>query len=260
MRTSVAIAAGLAAAVSAKTYSVTVTDDVTITSCGPTVTNCPYKPTGTADADSTETWGDWTTTTSSKPVSPVSTSTSYDPTWGDWTSTSSTPVAPVSTSTSSEMTWGDWTSTVTSSTPVAPVSTSSSAACPSYTATTPPAWFSLLPTSVVSSISAAWTGAPPADWCYWTYSTSSVVSTTSTPVSPASTSSTPVAPVETTTPYWPAGTSSTPVAAASTGTGAVWSYSPSSPVSPATYTGAASANAGSFALAGLVAAAAVVMA
>lgn len=34
----------------------------------------------------------------------------------------------------------------------------------------------------------------------------------------------------------------------------------SSPVSPATYTGAASANAGSFALAGLVAAAAVVMA
>merc|ERR1712029_946385 len=156
------------------------------------------------------------------------------------------------------MTWGDWTSTVTSSTPVAPVSTSSSALCPSYTATTPPAWFSLLPTSVISSISAAWTGAPPADWCYWTYSTSSI-STTSTPVKP--TASTPVAPVsETTTPYWPAGTSSTPVAPASTGTGAVWSYSPSSPVSPATYTGAASANAGSFALAGLVAAAAVVMA
>merc|ERR1712230_325709 len=155
MRTSIAIAAGLVAAVSAKTYSVTVTDDVTITSCGPTVTNCPYKPTSAA-ADSTETWGDWTTTTtSSKPVSPVSTSTSYDPTWGDWTSTSSTPVAPVS--------------------------TSSSAACPSYTATTPPAWFSLLPTSVISSISAAWTGAPPADWCYWTYSTSSI-STTSTPV------------------------------------------------------------------------------
>ncbi|KAJ9498636.1 hypothetical protein LTR99_007913 [Exophiala xenobiotica] len=258
MRTSVAIAAGLVAAVSAKTYSVTVTDDVTITSCGPTVTNCPYKPTSTADADSTETWGDWTTTTtSSKPVSPISTSTSSDPTWGDWTSTSSTPVAPVSTSTSSDPTWGDWTSTVTSSTPVAPVSTSSSALCPSYTATTPPAWFSLLPTSVISSISAEWTGAPPSDWCYWTYSTSSL--STSTPVSPVSTSSTPVAPVSTSTaPYWPAGTSSTPVAPASTG--AVWSYTPSSPVSPATYTGAASANAGSFALAGLVAAAAVVMA
>ncbi|KAJ9642148.1 uncharacterized protein PV06_03281 [Exophiala oligosperma] len=251
MRTSVAVAAGLVAAASAKTYSVTVTDDVTITSCGPTVTNCPYAAPTEGGA-----WDDWTsTTTTTKPVAPVSTSS--DPAWADWTSTTTTskPVSPISTTSSSEGAWGDWTTITSSSVPVSPVSTSS-AACPSYTATTPPAWFSLLPTEVLSSISAAWTGAPPADWCYYTYSTSSVAT------SPVAPTSIPVAPISTKTgsPYWPAGpTSETPVAPASTGTG-VWSYTPSSPVSPATFTGAASANAGSFAFAGLVAAAAVVMA
>ncbi|KIX06542.1 uncharacterized protein Z518_04518 [Rhinocladiella mackenziei CBS 650.93] len=244
MRTSVAIAAGLVAVASAKTSTITDTVDVTITSCEPTITDCPYKPAPTSVDDYT--WGDWTsTTTTTTPVEPVSTTT-YDPTWGDWTSTTTTtttPVEAVSTSTTWVGTWGDWTSTTT---PVSPVTTSSSAACGSYTATAPPAWFSLLPSSVLSSIEAKWTGAPPADWCYYTYSTSTLA--TSTPVAPASS-----------TPYWPAGSSSPVAAASGTGTG-VWSYTPSSPVSPATFTGAANANAGSLAIAGLAAAAALVIA
>lgn len=38
----------------------------------------------------------------------------------------------------------------------------------------------MLPTSVLSSIAAEWTGAPPADWCYWSY-TNGVVTYTKTP-------------------------------------------------------------------------------
>lgn len=151
MRSYIAIA-GLVAIVSAKTISVTDTVDVTITSCAPTVTNCPYDPvspdatttdgtwddwsssTSTAvDPASTGTWDDWTTSTSSIPVDEISTSTgtwddwtstsySVDPTstgtWDDWTSTTGTPVDATSTSTG---TWDDWES---SSTPVAPASSS----------------------------------------------------------------------------------------------------------------------------------------
>ena len=226
MRASIAMIAGAAAVASAKT-TLTETVDVTVTSCEPTVTNCPYKAAATTEADPT--WGDWTTTTSSIPVSVVATTSSkpYDPenTWGDWTSTtSSIPVSVVTTSSKPydpENTWGDWTST-TSSTPVSVVTTStssSSAACGSYTATTPPAWFSLLPSEALSSLSAEWTGAPPSDWCYYTYSTASLSTIPVIPVTATSTA----------TPYWPAGTTSTPVADASTGSvsgSGVWSYSP----------------------------------
>ncbi|KIX96967.1 uncharacterized protein Z520_07081 [Fonsecaea multimorphosa CBS 102226] len=273
MRSSIAVAAGLAAVASAGTTTITDTVDVTITSCEPTVTNCPYK------GGSDPTWGDWSSvtasTTSSVPVGPASKPTggaSWDPsgTWADWSSassSSSTPVGPASKPTGGASwdpsgTWADW-SSATTTTPVTPVSATTTAPCGSYTATTPPAWFSLLPTDQLSSIQAQWTGAPPSDWCYWTYSTGSLT-TTATPVAATST--------------WPAGSPSggwsSPVAAASTGTGAwsspvaaastgVWSYSGSAtPVQPAvaTFTGAANANTGSFALAGLAAAAVLVMA
>jgi len=82
-------------------------------------------------------------------------------------------------------------------------------------------------------------------WADWT------TGTAGTPVSPVT--------VATSSAYWT--TASTPVAAVTTatGSGAVWSYSGTS-VSPAAYTGAANANAGSFALAGLAAVVAVVVA
>jgi len=273
MRTSFAVAAGLVAVASAGTTTITDTVDVTITSCEPSVTNCPYK--GGAGGDNT--WSDWSVSASTtKPVSPASTSSgSWDPTWSDWNDGSSKsttkPVSPASTSSSSwDATWSDWSDgSSTSSKPVSPATTSSvygntwsdwastttgtpvspasgSAACGSYTATAPPAWFSLLPTDSLSSLQAQWTGAPPSDWCYYTYSASSLI--TATPVAAS------------TTAYGSGAWSSAPVAAASTG---IWSYSGSAtPVKPAvaTYTGAANVNTGSFALAGLAAAAALVMA
>ncbi|OAL34690.1 hypothetical protein AYO20_06107 [Fonsecaea nubica] len=247
MRSTIVVAAGLAAVASAGTTTITDTVDVTITSCEPTVTNCPYK--GGSGAD--QTWGDWSaaTTTSSKPVDPVSTDSH---TWGDWTSASSTSSKPVDPVSTDSHTWGDWTTTTTSA-PVAPTTT---AACGQYTATTPPAWFSLLPSDQLSSIEAQWTGAPPADWCYWTYSTGSL-STTATPVAPASDVPSPWSSVA---PAAGTGAPAAPVSPESTG---VWSYSGSAtPVAPAvaTFTGAANANTGSFALAGLAAAAVLVMA
>ena len=183
MRTSIVIAAGIAAVASAGTVTDTV--DVTITSCEPTVTNCPYK--------SSDNWGDWTTTTTTtttttKPVAPAST---WDPTWSDWTTTTTTTKKAAAASTW-DPAWSDWTAATT----VAVVTTTGTAACGAYTATAPPAWFSLLPSDELSSIQAQWTGAPPADWCYYTYSTSTLKTT-------------PVAATAT----WPAGT--TPVAAAS---------------------------------------------
>jgi len=201
MRTSFAVAAGLVAVAYAGTTTITDTVDVTITSCEPTVTNCPYKG-GAGDAD--HTWSDWVSasTTTTKPVKPATTTSVYDPTWSDWESTTTTtkPVSPATTS-SYDPSWSDWEST-TSSKPVSPVTTS----------TYDPTW---------------------SDWEGSTWATSA------TPVKPASTTST-----------W------TPVAAASTG---IASYT-GAPVSPATYTGAANVNAGSFALAGLAAAAALVIA
>ncbi|KIW72989.1 hypothetical protein PV04_01145 [Phialophora macrospora] len=200
MRTSIVLAAGFVALASAGTTTITDTVDVTITSCEPTVTNCPYK--GGSGADST--WSDWSVSasTTSSPAKVTSTSGAWDPTWSDWSasvsSTSSKPVDAVSTSTYSG-TWADW--SATSSTPVSPASTTVS----DYT------W---------------------SDWESTTLATSTAVAAVST--------------------------SSTPVAAASTG---VWSYSGSSTgVAPATFTGAANINAGSFALAGLAAAAALVIA
>ncbi|KIW35413.1 uncharacterized protein PV07_02110 [Cladophialophora immunda] len=255
MRSTIAVAAGLAAVASAGTTTITDTVDVTITSCEPTVTNCPYK------GGSDPTWGDWSvtaSTTSSVPVSAASSSWDPSGTWADWSSVSSTSSKPVSAASGTwDPTWSDWSASTTAS----PVSATSTAPCGSYTATTPPAWFSLLPTDQLSSIQAQWTGAPPSDWCYWTYSTGSL-KTTATPVSattvawgsPSGTWSS-VAAASTGTGSW-----SSPVAAASTG---VWSYSGSStPVAPAvaTFTGAANANTGSFALAGLAAAAVLVMA
>ncbi|OAP59482.1 hypothetical protein AYL99_06780 [Fonsecaea erecta] len=259
MRSSIAVAAGLAAVASAGTTTITDTVAVTITSCEPTVTNCPYKG-GSGDP----TWGDWSVTASTTSSKPVSATGAWDPsgTWADWSSVSSTSSKPVSATGAWDPsgTWADWSSASTT-TPVTPVS-ATTAPCGSYTATTPPAWFSLLPTDQLSSIQAQWTGAPPSDWCYWTYSTGSL-KTTATPVAatnsatwgPGSPSGTwtSVAAASTGTGAW-----SSPVAAASTG---VWSYS-GSPVAPAvaTFTGAANANTGSFALAGLAAAAVLVMA
>lgn len=263
MRTAFVVA-GLAAAVIAETYTVTHTEDVTITSCAPTVTNCPYKKTtstpaagdftwGEWDSDS-ESWDDWETSTmtsagsttitsvkkTTKPATATSTSTEV---WGEWDPSSSTTdewgIWDSTTATDSTSTKTKTTGTVTS----VKVSTTNTAACPSYTATGPPEWFSLLPSDVLSSIAAKWTGAPPADWCYYTYSTSSI-----------STSATPVA--ATSSPYYPI-TASTPVKA--TGTGAAKSSGTvTGPV--AKWTGAANSNAGSMALAGLAAAAAIVLA
>lgn len=221
MRTSIAIAAGLVAVASATTYTATVTDDVTITSCGATVTNCPYKSTATVDPD--QAWGDWDTTsvstTSSVPVAPVSYSTAtVDGSWSDWSSaTSSIPVEPVSTVTS-DGSWYDW-SSVASTRSVSPITASTSTTtslCPPYTATAPPAWFSLLPASALSSFSSAWTSGAPADWCYYTYSTvPAETSTKSTPVAPVSVTSTPA---------WSTSVASTPVAPASATTNAWSSY------------------------------------
>ena len=82
MRASIAIAASILAVASAKTISVTDTVDVTITSCEPTVSNCPYKPTATG------TWDDWnsvtTTTTTTKKADPVKSTSTV---WADWEST-----------------------------------------------------------------------------------------------------------------------------------------------------------------------------
>lgn len=214
MRTSFAVAAGLAAVATAA--------DVTITSCSPTHTNCPYKPESghwedweastssstpvkvtSSSYDPSQTWADWSSasTTSSNPVKITSTSSSYDPshTWADWESSSSSSAPAVSTSSSSydsSYSWGDWSSvSTTSSSSSTPAVVTSTSACPMYTATAPPAWFSYLASDVKSSIAAKWTGAPPADWCYYTYSTSTPVASStpaySSPVSPAS--STPAA-------------------------------------------------------------------
>jgi len=197
----VLIAAGLVAAVSA-TWTVTSTEDVTITSCAPEVTNCPFRK--------------YSTTAPAAPAK-TSTCTDDDDEHDDDDDEDDD---------DDDHKWGK------TSTPAAPVS---SVSCPVYHSTEAPAWFSGLPASVLSSIKAEWSDAPPADWCYYTYSASSlitatpVVTYTSKPVSPASTTS------------------------------AVWSYS-GNPVAPATFTGAANANTGSFALAGLAAAAALVMA
>lgn len=169
------------------------TVDVTITSCEPTVTNCPYK--GGAGDGADHTWSDWVSasTTSSKPVKPVTTSSYYDPSWSDWESTtSSKPVKPATTSTYYDPSWSDW--ETTTSTPVKPATT-----------TYDPSW---------------------SDWAATTTLVSSPYVVSATGVSPASYSS-----------------SATPVKPA-----------------VATYTGAANANAGSFAFAGLVAAAALVIA
>jgi len=215
MRTSFAVVAGLVAVASAGTTTITDTVDVTITSCAPSVTNCPYK----GGAGSTGTWSDWdvsASTTSSKPVSPVSSGT-WDPTWSDWVSSTTTkPVKDATTSTAWDPTWSDWVSS-TSSVPVKPASTSSV-----YDGT----------------------------WSDWA-SASTLSTVTATPVSAAVTSYA--------TGAWSSAV--TPVAAAST-TSAAWAaYSGAATgVSPATFTGAANANTGSFALAGLVAAAAMVMA
>ncbi|KAJ9608924.1 hypothetical protein H2200_006695 [Cladophialophora chaetospira] len=202
MRTTFAVAAGLVAVAYAGTTTITDTVDVTITSCEPTVTNCPYKPGNGAD----HTWSDWVSaSTTTTPVKPATTSSVYDPSWSDWESTT-TSTKPAATSTSVyDPSWSDWESTTstTSSKPVSPATTSSV-----YDGT----------------------------WSDWEAST---LSTSATPVKPAS-------------------TTSTPVAAASTG---IWSYSGSATgVAPATYTGAANVNAGSFALAGLAAAAVMVIA
>ena len=92
-----------------------------------------------------------TTTTTSAAVWPAWTSTTtttapYDP-WSDWT-TSVDPGA-------------DW-GTIKGVTTVA-----TTTVCPPYTATTPPAWFTELPSSVQKSIEADFTGAP-SDWCKYT--------------------------------------------------------------------------------------------
>jgi len=88
------------------------------------------------------------------------------------------------------------------------------------------------------------TVSPSTTTSYWQGASTGAWGSASTPV-------TPVAPASTTSAFW-GGAASTPVAAAST-----WS---NAPVSPATFTGAANANTGSFAVAGLVAAAALVLA
>jgi hypothetical protein len=121
MRTSIVLAASFVALASAGTTTITDTVDVTITSCEPTVTNCPYK--GGSGAD--HTWSDWSVSasTTSSPAKVTSTSGAWDPTWSDWSvssSTSSKPVEDVSTSTYSG-TWGDW-SVTSSSKPVSPAS------------------------------------------------------------------------------------------------------------------------------------------
>lgn len=233
MRTAFVVA-GLAAAVAAETYTVTHTEDVTITSCAPTHTNCPYKSTSTPAADfnwgewddADGSWGEWetatvttdgkTTITSMKKTSTApATATATTEVWGEWddgddddeddgddddenwgewktatvTKSGSTIVTSVkvttkpatATSTSTDE-WGIWdsaTTTATTTATSAKVTTkASSAACPSYTAAGPPEWFSLLPSSVLSSVAAKWTGGPPADWCYYTYSTSSMATQT----------------------------------------------------------------------------------
>lgn len=131
-------------------------------------------------------------------------------------------------------TWDDWASTTTTTTTTTkkadPVKTTSVSAdwadweSVSYTTTT------TKPVSPVSTTSAVW-----ADWESTTLST------------------VPVAPVTT----W---ASSVPVAPATTA--ATWAYTSSTAVKPAvaTYTGAANANAGSMALAGLAAVAVMVIA
>lgn len=85
--------------------------------------------------------------------------------WSDWSE---------STTTTSSTQGAEWTSTTASPTESCPWSTiqgvttvPTSSVCPSYTGTGPPAWFSELPSSVQSSIEAAWTGAP-SDWCLYT--------------------------------------------------------------------------------------------
>jgi hypothetical protein len=257
MRYALAIA-GLAAAAQAATYTHTETAEVTITSCAPTHTNCPYRShtgndwenwssttsaTPAAATTSSVEWGSWNPSASTK--TPQSTATGS---WGAWNGASNNPVAAASATESWDAwngasgkpaaaasvtgSWGAWSSVAASST--AP-------SCPKYTETAPPAWMSNLPTPVLSSLAAQWTGAAaPSDWCYYSYVQS--ISTVKTPVA----SSTPAA--QSTWAAWSTGGSPVQGVAANTTT----------PI--ATFKGAANANAGSFVLAGAAAVVALVLA
>jgi len=191
-------------------------------------------------------WGSWSSSTTAYPVS----TDSYDPSsWGSWAS--STTAYPVTTGSYDPSTWGSW----ASSTTAYPVTTGSydpstwgawpsgSTVCPPWTGgTAAPAYYTNLPDSVKSALP-SWTGAPPSDYCLYTSWMQSYASCTS-----------PVAAYPTTTLA-----TSYPVGAQPTS--AYGTYSGSSPVAPvATFTGAANANAVSFAVAGLAAAAAMVVA
>lgn len=187
-----------------------------------------YTSTSSSYYSSTTSYASWGSWSSSSTEYPVSTETSYDPSsWGTWAS--STTAYPVTTGSYDPSTWGSW--------------ASSSTVCPPWTGgTAAPAYYTNLPDSVKSALP-SWTGAPPSDYCLYTSWMQSYASCTS-----------PVAAYPTTTLA-----TSYPVAAQPTSTYGTWSGS--SPVAPvATFTGAANANAVSFAVAGLAAAAALVVA
>lgn len=270
--------AGLAAAAQAATYTLTETAEVTITSCAPTHTNCPYR------SNTGNEWENWASTTSAHPVAATTSSGvwgSWDPSastktpqsaatssWGAWNGASNTPVAAASATgswgawngasntpvaaASATGSWGAWNGA--SSKPVAAASvtgswgawssvaaSSTAPSCPKYTDTAPPSWMSNLPTSVLSSLAAQWTGtAAPADWCYYSYVQS--ISTVKTPVA----ASTPAA--QSTWAAW------------STGGSPVQGVAATSAKPIATYTGAANANAGSFVMAGAAAVVALALA
>jgi len=246
MRTStVAFISGLAAVASATTSTWGYTISTSSSS-----SSSSYDPTWS---------GAWSSTSSTTTKAAVSTSSSYDPSWSAWTSTSTSTSSydptwsawtSTSTSTSYDPTWSAWTSTSTSYDPTWSAWSSSyttpvaaTTPCPVWTGgSAPPAYYTNLPASIKSALP-SWTGAPPADYCYYTSWMQSFSSCTAPAVvSPTTFASTAAKATGTASPYGTSWSNTTGVA----------------PI--ATFKGAANVNAASYAVAGLAAIAALVMA
>lgn len=184
------------------------------------------KPTGPPMKPNGEHWDDW------NPEEPDKVGT-----WGNWEAPkpSDKPVVPLkpngehwddwdASNPDKVGTWGNWEQP--KPTPVA------GAECPKYTAQGPPEWIKNLPKEAASSMGEKWKTGAPADWCKYGYSTMASVKTSTVPAA---------------TETWASWTN---VNMKGTQTGP----------QVAKWTGAANANAGSMAMAGLAGLAAIMMA
>ena len=167
MRTSTIVISSLAAVASATPAweTSTSTSSSSSSSYDPTWSESWSSTTSKAAVSTSSSYDPWSAWTSSS-----TTSSSYDP-WSAWTSSSTTKAA---VSTSYDPTWSAWSSSSTSYDPSwsawssTPAAAAETTPCPVWTGgATPPAYYTNLPASIKSALP-SWTGAPPSDYCHYT--------------------------------------------------------------------------------------------